>query len=234
MMNVLRDWNDTDTAPKVAEYGPSRVGIGWTEIHICFNRSPSRRFRAVRSTRCFAFAEALMSWFHPAIATLALLACVTGGAASAQQPLYGFTAFPFELTAESEDNVHAIISKHANLFAIHMDQCLPWPDVTAARPYPDSLDQTRPPLTARIPPGQTVYLAMTPTDMDRQSMAPACGKAEDTPARHPKAISGKPFDDPAVIDAYVRYLRRNIDFFKPSYVNVGIEMSELSLRKPDG
>ena len=117
-----------------------------------------------------------------------------------------------------------------------MDQwASPGPRSSREHLDPDWLEQTWTQVRARIPRGQTVYLAMTPTDIDRQRMAPACGKAEDTPARHPKAISGKPFDDPAVIDAYVRYLRRNVFyFFKPSYVNVGIEMSELSLRKPDG
>ncbi|MFN6977418.1 MAG: hypothetical protein ACK4OP_04800, partial [Gemmobacter sp.] len=57
------------------------------------------------------------------LAAALALAAATG---AAQEPLWGFTAFPYDLTPESEDRVHDVIRKHANLFAIHMDNCLPW------------------------------------------------------------------------------------------------------------
>jgi hypothetical protein len=164
-----------------------------------------------------------------------LVAVILALAAPARaEPLYGFTAFPFDLTPESEDAVHRIIRKHANMFAIHMDQCLPWREVIEDRPNPAWLEQTWRDVQKRIPKGYPVYLAMTPTADDRQSLAPACGASEGEPAAHPDEIAGRSFDDPAVIAAYVKYLQRNIDRFKPRYVNIGIEMSELSLRKPEG
>jgi hypothetical protein len=165
----------------------------------------------------------------------ALAAAVAVAVASAgmAEPLWGFTAFPFDLTPESEDRVHAIIARHANLFAIHMDNCLPWVEAMAGEPFPDwfAADWAR--VRSHIPAGHKVYVAMTPTDNDRQSLAPQCGRSEDRPARHPRGIRGKPLDDPAVIAAYVAYLRRQIDFFRPAYVNIGIEMSEMSLRAPE-
>jgi hypothetical protein len=163
-----------------------------------------------------------------------LSALILGAPPARAEPYYGFTAFPFDVTPDSEDAVHRIIRKHANMFAIHMDQCLPWREVIEDRPFPAWLERTWDDVKSRIPRGYPVYLAMTPTADDRQSLAPACGASEAEPVAHPDEIAGRSFDDPAVIDAYVKYLRRNVDRFKPRYVNIGIEMSELSLRKPEG
>ena len=122
------------------------------------SRAQSRRIRSIarwhrmdRNTHLFqSFSAALVQggWKHQVRfrggadvvvssgdSDACVLACVTGGAASAQQPLYGFTAFPLELTAESEDKVHAIISKHANLFCDpHGSVGLPWAEVIAGAP----------------------------------------------------------------------------------------------------
>jgi hypothetical protein len=163
----------------------------------------------------------------------ALLLAALPAAPATAEPLWGFTAFPYDLTPESEDRVHAIIQRHADLFAIHMDNCLPWAEAMSGDPFPDWFAADWAGVRARIPPGHTVYVAMTPTDNDRQSLAPQCGRSEDRPARHPRGIRGKALDDPAVIAAYIAYLRRQIDFFRPAYVNIGIEMSEMSLRAPE-
>ncbi len=167
------------------------------------------------------------------IAAFALIAWLgNAGSVRAQEPLFGFTAFPYDLTSESEDRVHDIIGRHANFFAIHMDNCLPWAEVIKGEPYPAWMEESWAQVRRRIPAGQTVYLAMTPTHNDRETLAPQCGASEDRPILHPRGVRGKPFDDPAVVAAYIAYLRRNIDMFRPAYVNIGIEVSEMSLRVP--
>ena len=167
------------------------------------------------------------------LCSLAAVLAVCTGLPAAAEPLWGFTAFPYDLTPESEDRVHAIIAERANLFAIHMDNCLPWAEALSGDPFPAWFAADWAEVRGRIPPGHTVYVAMTPTDTDRQSLAAQCGRSEDRPGRHPRAIRGKSFDDPAVIAAYVAYLRRQIDYFRPAYVNIGIEVSEMSLQAPE-
>ncbi|MFO1039733.1 MAG: hypothetical protein U1E45_23065 [Geminicoccaceae bacterium] len=149
------------------------------------------------------------------------------------EPLFGFTAFPYDLSTEAEDRVHAIIDERADIFAIHMDQCLPWAEMLADAPFPAWLEASWQEVKRRLPQGRIVYLATTPTGMDRETLAIACGASEDAPVPLPDAIADRPLDDPLVMEAYGRYVQRNIDLFRPRYVNIGIEMSEMALRRPE-
>ncbi|MCP4768699.1 MAG: hypothetical protein GY875_20850 [Gammaproteobacteria bacterium] len=41
-------------------------------------------------------------------------------------PYYGFTAFPYDATLEAVLETQDIIEKNFDLYAIHLDECLPW------------------------------------------------------------------------------------------------------------
>lgn len=174
-----------------------------------------------------------MPWLPPALAAAAAACLMLAAPPARAEPLWGFTAFPYDLSPEAPDRVHEIIARHGNFFAIHMDNCLPWAEVLEGAPFPAWFAADWADAKARIPAGQTVYLAMTPTHNDRQSLAQQCGRSEDRPGRLPRAIRNASFDHPEVIRGYVAYLRRMIDDFRPAYVNIGIEVSEMSLRAPD-
>ena len=46
-------------------------------------------------------------------------------------------------------------------------------------------------------------------------------------AASPKELNGKAYDDPLVMKAYLNYCRRAIEFFKPDYLAIGIEVNEI-------
>src|SRR5215510_13979112 len=96
-----------------------------------------------------------------------------------QGVLYGFTAFPYDLTLEAIDRVHEIILPNSNLYAVHFDRCLPWREALENKPFPEWLQRDWQDIKDHIPATHTVYVAVTPTAIDRHSLAPACGEKEE-------------------------------------------------------
>lgn len=166
--------------------------------------------------------------------------CFLGGVALAvglaspapAEVLYGFTNFPHELSASAAERIHAITVPNSTLYAQHMDQCLPWHAAISGEPFPRWLENVFDEIRAYRQPHQTMYVAVTPTDVDRHSLANACSDVEDETRDPPAALRGAAFDDPAVMDAYVNYVRRVADALDPSYMNIGIEVSEMMLQAP--
>jgi len=61
----------------------------------------------------------------------------------------------------------------------------------ADAPLPAWLDASWQDVKRRLPKDRIVYLAMTPTATDRETLAPACGASEDEPLPLPPEIAGK-------------------------------------------
>jgi len=169
------------------------------------------------------------------LAALAALAVGLQPVAAQQPPhsvLYGFTAFPYDLTVEAESRIDALISANASLYAIHMDECMPWAEALADKPFPKWLEESWKKDRGRIGAHQTVYVAVTPTSMDRHSLAPACGAREGSAGRLPSQLRNAKLSDAAVKRAYVNFVKRVVQTFNPKFLNIGIEISELALKHP--
>jgi hypothetical protein len=70
------------------------------------------------------------------------------------------------------------------------------------------------------PPGAKVYLAVSPGRGELKL-------AEKGTTPLPAELRGKTYDDPLVKKAYLNYCRRSIEFFKPDYLAIGIEVNEI-------
>jgi hypothetical protein len=70
------------------------------------------------------------------------------------------------------------------------------------------------------PPGAKVYLAVSPGRGELKL-------AEKGTSPLPPELRGKSYDDPLVQKAYLNYCRRSIEFFKPDYLAIGIEVNEI-------
>jgi len=114
-----------------------------------------------------------------------------------------------------------------------MDQCVPWAEVLSGDPFPDWLQNDLAEIRAYRQPHQTMYVAVTPTQNDRRTLAEACGPDENDTRRMPRELRNRTLDDPVVMAAYLAYVRRIADALSPTFMNIGIEMSELALRWPD-
>lgn len=165
--------------------------------------------------------------------SLVLVLALSPSAAQAAAPLpHGFTPFPYETTLEAVDNLHALTLPASNLYALHLDHCVPWRQAYRDKALPDWLERELQGSLARIPQTHTVYLAVTPGNLERTGLAPACGSQSGSTESPPPQFSQGGFAAPETKVAYLNYVRRLVETFQPRFLNIGIEMNQLSLHDP--
>ncbi len=142
----------------------------------------------------------------------------------------GFTPFPYDATLEAVAGVRGYLATDADIVAAHFEG-VPWTEAASGEPFRRNLADSFAMTRAAVPPGAQVYLAVSPLDMMRKGMAAYRGDTEGLPI--PEPFAGKALDDPVVVQAYLAYCRRAIEYFSPSYVCVGIEVNELFRNSPE-
>ena len=131
----------------------------------------------------------------------------------------GFTAFPHDVTAEAINQTRQFVRTNADLIAHHIEG-VPWAEALRNEPFPKELVSDRETKRSMTPPGAKVYLAMSPGRGELKL-------AEKGTTPLPPELGGKTYDDPLVKKAYLNYCRRSIEFFKPDYLAIGIEVNEI-------
>ncbi len=115
------------------------------------------------------------------------------------------------------------IKAHADLMCHHLESGVPWPEALVNGPFPDALMQDWKTARANTPTKHQVFVATTPMDGSRPRLALYWGDRPNQPL--PPPWDALPLNDPNVKIAYLNYLRRAIDFFRPKYVVIGIEVN---------
>jgi len=142
--------------------------------------------------------------------------------------LFGITAFPYDTTPEAVDRTRSIVAANGTLWAIHLDNGIPWRALLDGAPLPHSLQADWDGQTRAIPRGRPVYVGIAPLDTDRKSLAPAVGPTGRTAM--PPELRDAAFDDLIVERAYLDYARLVVKQFHPRFLNIGIEAGELMSR----
>ncbi|MFT5351091.1 MAG: hypothetical protein ACI9MF_001912, partial [Gammaproteobacteria bacterium] len=162
-----------------------------------------------------------------------LLLVSTLSRAETVEPLYGFTAFPYDLSVEAIEKTYETVLGHSSFFPLHLDDCVPWHALLSGTAIPqwvlDDWRDTR----RRVGKSRPIYIAITPTGTDRRTIAPACGKNKDEKRKAPRKLRNISFDSALFQKIYLAYAEKVIRFFDPRFINIGIEMSELSLSHPN-
>jgi hypothetical protein len=141
----------------------------------------------------------------------------------------GFTPFPHDMTLEALAAVDKLVKGNADVVAAHFEG-VPWAEArTGGAFHREILSNWTRHKNAR-PAGGKLYLALTPINNDRSALAAYRREREGLPL--PEAFSGKGFDSPVVMDAYLRYCRRAVGFLRPDYLAIGIEVNELYHKAP--
>jgi hypothetical protein len=152
----------------------------------------------------------------------------------AQKPLYGFTAFPYDLTFEALAKTHEFVVANSSLYAVHRDDgCIPWQEALDGAAFPEWLTRDWADTKAQIPADMPISLHITPTKNDRIAMAEQCGVAEGETGEMPEVLEGKPYNNPQIMTAYLNYARRFADIFEPTFFTIAIEMGDLSRVHPE-
>jgi hypothetical protein len=131
----------------------------------------------------------------------------------------GFTAFPHDVTAEAVSQTRQFVRTNADLIAHHIEG-VPWAEALADKPFPKELVSSNEKKRSMKPAGAKVYLAISPGRGELKL-------AEKGATPLPPELRGKAYDDPAVQRAYLNYCRRSIEFFRPDFLAVGIEVNEI-------
>ncbi len=148
----------------------------------------------------------------------------TPTAGSARSFRMGFSPFPHDQTTEAVDWVNGFLAENADVVA-HYLEGVPWTEALAGMPYDPDLDRDWERERSADHPNSKSFVAMTPIDWGRTTLAAYRAEAEGLPL--PPAFETATFDDPRVISAYLTHCLRAIEFFEPDYLCIGIEVNEL-------
>jgi len=135
----------------------------------------------------------------------------------------GFTGFPHDISLEAIAHARAFSRENADILAHHIEG-VPWAECLAGKPFSRELQADWEGKKAATPKGGKVYLSISPgrgTLKEGKKSLPI-----------PKELRGKPYDDPLVEKAYLAYCRRMLEFFKPDYLVIGIEVNEIYQASP--
>jgi hypothetical protein len=150
---------------------------------------------------------------------------------AASRPYHmGFTRWPPEATLEGIARMDAFLATHGDLTALHFDGGLPWNEALNGEPLPEAVMSEWRGAREAIPESHTLYVAITPLNMERKSLAPYWGTATNQPL--PKPWSEYSFDHPDVKLAYLKYARQVIEYFHPDYFAIGIEVNVAQVNAP--
>lgn len=130
----------------------------------------------------------------------------------------GFTGFVYDFTPQAVEASRKFCRENGDILAHHIEG-VPWAEALSGEPFPEALLDDWAGKKLATPANGKVYLAISP-GRGNLKLAEKAGPL-------PKALVGKAYDDPQVIKAYLNYCRRAIEFFKPDYLAIGIEVNEI-------
>jgi len=143
-----------------------------------------------------------------------------------ERPFFmGFTPFPWDTTLAAVESTYDGIIANGDIICHHFDGGVPWPEALEDKPFSTHMLSDWKRRKESTPEGFKVFVAVTPLDTFRKGMALYHGDKENMPL--PKSFKGKAFDDPEVMKAYLNYCRRVVEYFRPDYLALGIEVNEL-------
>jgi uncharacterized protein (TIGR03067 family) len=130
----------------------------------------------------------------------------------------GFTGFVYDITLEAVGASRKFCRENGDILAHHIEGAA-WAEALSGQPFPKALLEEWEGKKSATPPKGKVYLAISP---GRGTL-----KIVDKGGPLPDALNGKAYDDPLVMKAYLNYCRRAIEFFRPDYLAIGIEVNEI-------
>jgi hypothetical protein len=143
----------------------------------------------------------------------------------------GFTTWPYDATIEAVNFVNTEISARGDFIAHHLDGGIPWQEALDGSAYDPAVEGEIQGRLNSTPANQRLYLAISPFNTGRDSLAGNWGAGTNQPLQAP--WDTRDFDSPEVITAYTNFARDMITRFDPTYFNLGIEASDLLVNDQD-
>ena len=154
----------------------------------------------------------------------------------------GFTPFPYDADPVTVptvvDDIYAKLASDADMVLHHLEEGIPWnaaladdllTPASSVFPYSNHIRLDWETRVGKTPAGHRKYLAITPLNLARNSLAPWRDTANEQGLQPPfdtHAANGD-FNAQDVKDAYLNYCLRVIEYFEPDYLAIGIEVNLL-------
>ena len=173
-----------------------------------------------------------MTLRRPWVLLLLLVGCADGNGPTppARNFAMGFTPFPYAFSQASVDSTWDVIRDDGDLVADHLDGGVPWQEAAAGTAFDPAYASNLADAISHAPPAHTVYLALTPINLQRDGLALHRGASTDEPLVAPWDTVA--FDDSLVIRSYVAYCERLIQQFQPRYFAYAIEANIVAQKAP--
>ena len=164
-----------------------------------------------------------------ALLAVHLFACGAGHAdeLGVRAAHFGVSTFPFGPSHAAIEQTFRIAEELSDIYVVQLDNGVPWAEAAKDARFPAAVERKWRELSAHAPSGRPVYLALAPLAEDRTSLAAASEGSSSF-----EQFRGATFDDPVIVKAYTLYAQRAVRYFKPAYLNLGVENGELAYRRP--
>jgi hypothetical protein len=142
----------------------------------------------------------------------------------------GFTPFPYAISDEAVRYTYNEIKQNADIVCQHFDDGVPWVEALSGAEFHINVRNDWTYRKSQQLSSQKLLLTFTPINFDRNGLANY--KAEKTDMPLPDEWKNRKFTDNEVKTAYLNYCKRGLDFFKPDYFLMGIEVNLLLKQNP--
>ncbi|HIA02549.1 MAG TPA: hypothetical protein EYN66_11670 [Myxococcales bacterium] len=140
----------------------------------------------------------------------------------------GMTDWPYDATWEAVERTQQLVADHGDLYAVWMDNGLPWAAAVGGGPYPAEVNVKLTELGIEFPAGSQRFVSVGLLDQSRTELTTDWAGA---------VRSGEFADiswaDQRVEEAYANWLDEIIAKLEPNWLNFAIEFSDLALNAPD-
>ena len=136
----------------------------------------------------------------------------------------GFTTWTYGPKSQNVEDTYQFINKHADIYAEHVDNKIPWSAWMHDLPLPIEFSNEIAGRASKRMTNKEFLLSVSLLNSNRSDLA------EDFDEEVPNYIS---LNDIAIENAYFKHIQYLLDAFTPDYLVIAIEVNELKLRSPD-
>ena len=165
------------------------------------------------------------------IVVLSCLACDDEKEPTQQRHFYmGVTPFPYEVSEAAVNYTYQKINENTDIINHHFDNGVPWVEALSGAAFNAHVQNDWNFRSSRTPSNHRVYLSVTPLSFTRAGLAAYHGETDNMAL--PEPWDTYSFNHENVKTAYLNYCKRIIEFFKPDYFNMAIEVNLLHANNP--
>lgn len=133
----------------------------------------------------------------------------------------GTTPWPADFTVSDVDTAYQFLYEHCDIISQHFDDGIPYEEIATGSPWPNKfLEDIN--YRASKSAGKKVLLSVSALDLSRKAKA-AYHQSSTQDAATKIIWKNRAFDDPIVIETYIKYIEELIRIFKPIMLNYAVE-----------